>query len=411
MSPPEFSSSGQNAHVLNWFHTVTILLHFLHGGDFLHLRSKMQPMSPVSAPYRARVAAGEIESDPAQVGIVERLDALALELSRPRTDGGLLGRLFGKQGQDLRGVYIWGDVGRGKSMIMDMFFDAAPASAKRRVHFHAFMVDMHARVHRLRASGADGDDPILSVADDLASETRLLCLDEMQVTDIADAMMLSRLFGRLFERGLVLVTTSNAPPDGLYAGGLNRDRFLPFVHMLNSRLDVMELDARTDYRREKEEASARVWHVPPGAASTAALDRAYVMNGGSDMPETLRVQGRDVVVPKAGPQVARFTFDDLFRTARGPADYGAIARRYPVLIIDGIPRLDGIGEDVTRRFVLLVDEIYDNRVRLFASAEAEPAALLTAGRQAWVFQRTASRLTEITSASWPEAETADMQAS
>jgi cell division protein ZapE len=371
----------------------------------------MQRMSSVSAAYCERVTSGDIESDPAQVRIVQRLDTLASDLAEPRSDGGFLGRLFGGQRPEPRGVYIWGDVGRGKSMIMDLFFDAVPGLQKQRVHFHAFMVDMHARVHQRRAAGVGAEDPILSVADDFAAETRLLCLDEMQVTDIADAMMLSRLFGRLFERGLVLVTTSNAPPDGLYAGGLNRDRFLPFVHLLNSRLDVMELDARTDYRREKEEAAARVWHVPLNGASAAALDRAFAALGGGSAPETLRVQGRDVVVPKSGKHAARFTFDELCRTARGPADYGAIARRFPVLVIDGIPRLEGIGEDVIRRFVLLVDEIYDNRVRLIASAEARPADLLNGGRQAWVFQRTASRLVEMTSASWPDAERADTQAS
>jgi cell division protein ZapE len=364
-------------------------------------------MTSVSQDYAARVDAGDIGRDPAQEKLALRFDRLLADLARAPAGGSLFGKLFGRRDvAGVKGLYVWGEVGRGKSMLMDIFFDLAPEARKRRVHFHAFMVDVHARVHARRSADAGGrDDPILAVADAIADETRLLCFDEMQVRDIADAMMLARLFGRLFERGTVVVATSNAPPDRLYHKGLNRELFLPFIALLESRLEVVKLEARTDFRQEKQ-ATAPRWHVPANAAARAALDAAFraYAGTGEGAPETLRVQGRDVVVPQAANGVARFGFDTLCAEARGPADYGAIATHYETVLIDDIPGLDTAPQDVVRRFVILIDELYDRRVRLIASAEAEPDALLTEGRQHWEFQRTASRLTEMRSAEWPQSE-------
>jgi cell division protein ZapE len=361
-------------------------------------------VSTVSEAYAARVEAGELGRDAAQEALALRFDRLLADLERVPASGGLFGALFGRREEPVTGVYVWGEVGRGKSMLMDLFFDLAPVERKRRVHFHAFMVDVHGRVHERRARDAGGkEDPILAVAESIADETRLLCFDEMQVRDIADAMMLARLFGRLFERGTVVVSTSNAPPERLYHKGLNRDRFLPFIALLEERLDVVKLEARTDFRQEKQAAAPR-WHVPADARARSALDEAFRAYAGlaEGSAETLRVQGRDVVVPQAANGVARFSFGDLCDQARGPADYGAVAAQYTTVLIDGIPALDTAAQDVVRRFVILIDELYERRVRLIASAEAEPEALLTEGRQHWEFQRTASRLTEMRSANWPE---------
>jgi cell division protein ZapE len=361
----------------------------------------------VTERYRALVAAGTLEEDAAQSALAGRLDLLAADLGawRPRRRSALLGRLLARQAAPPpRGLYIWGPVGRGKTALMDLFFAVAPVARKRRVHFHAFMAEVHARIHRFRQSLGRGEvrdaDPIPPLAETLAGEARLLCLDEFQVTDIADAMILGRLFEALLDRGVVIVATSNTPPRELYKGGLNRALFLPFIALIEARLDVMELAARTDFRLEKL-SRLPSWHVPADAAADAALDAAFRrLAGAFPHREMLTVQGRRLMVPAAAQGVARFGFAALCRRPLGPADYLAIAERYHTLIVDHIPVMAADQRNERRRFIILIDTLYDHRVKLIASAEAEPAALMRGGAHAEEFERTASRLMEMRGADW-----------
>lgn len=364
-------------------------------------------IAPVSDRYRALVANGTLEEDAAQAALTRRLDALAAALAewRPLRHGGLLGRLLARHAQSTpRGLYLWGPVGRGKTVLMDMFFAAAPVARKRRVHFHAFMTEVHARIHRFRAALGRGEvhdaDPIPPLAEALAAEARLLCLDEFQVTDIADAMILSRLFEALLDRGVVMVATSNTPPRDLYKDGLNRALFLPFIALIEARLDVVELAARTDFRLEKL-TTLPSWHVPADAAADAALDAAFRrLAGTAPQREVAVVQGRKLVVPAAAQGVARFGFAALCRKPLGPADYLAIAQRYHTVIIDHVPVMGPEQPNECRRFIILIDTLYDHRVKLIASAEAEPGELVRGGAHAAEFERTASRLMEMRSSDW-----------
>ena len=342
--------------------------------------------APVESRYRALVADGRLEADPAQVELVERLDALAARLAgyKPGRRGGALSRLFGAKAEEApRGLYLHGAVGRGKTMLMDLFFDAAPLAAKRRVHFHAFMAEVHARIHRwrrLRKVGeVSGDDPIAPVAAALASEAQLLCFDEFGVRDIADAMILGRLFAALFAAGVVMVATSNVAPQELYKDGLNRALFLPFVRLIGERLDVVELKARAE----------------------AALDKAFLNLAGAPRgaPTEIALLGRALVVPQAADGVARFSFDDLCRRPLGAPDFLALAERFHAIVVDRIPRLAAGERDAARRFITLVDALYDMKVKLIASADAEPDALYRAaeGAEAREFARCASRLIEMRS--------------
>lgn len=343
---------------------------------------------PVSRALQQLAAEGKAEPDAAQAALAERLDRLGAAL---RGRGGLF-----RRPKPVRGLYIWGEAGRGKTLLMDLFFRSAPEPKKRRVHFHAFMSEVHERLPAFRAT--NGAQPIAELARQLAKEARLLCLDEMQVKDIADATVLGRLFGELIGNGVVIVTTSNAPPARLYYRGLNRDLFLPFIALIEDRLDVVELVSRRDYRRERI-AAGPLWTVPP---DRAAMDAAFARISGAPhgSPATLRVKGRDLRVPEAHNGTARFSFDELCRQALGANDFAAIARTYHTLLIDGIPALDEAPQDAVRRFVLLIDELYEHRVKLVASAERSPDMLLTQGKQAWDFRRTASRLAEMGSADW-----------
>jgi cell division protein ZapE len=363
----------------------------------------------VTAQYAAGVAAGKIEPDPAQVAVVEslaRLEARIVERRLARKSSSL-GWLFSsreKAQEPIRGIYLYGDVGRGKTMLMDLFFRASPVARKRRAHFHEFMADVHERVHAFRQKFKSGeignDDPVRLAAATLAEESWLLCFDEFHVTDIADAMIVGRLFGRLFEHGVVLVATSNVAPEDLYKDGLNRALFLPFVRLLEERLEVMPLDARTDYRLEKL-AGLPVWHVPADAAADAALDAAWrrLSGGNAAAGQELRLKGRTLHVPRAAMGVARFSFADLCEQPLGAADFLRLAHEFHTIVLDRIPTMTYETRNAAKRFIILVDTLYDNGVKLIASAEAEPDALYRAdlGFEAQEFKRTASRLIEMRS--------------
>jgi cell division protein ZapE len=355
--------------------------------------------------YRSRVAEGALVSDPAQRLAVEKLQLLWMRLrdynpARPKRVG--LGRFgWGRERIEDRvvpGLYLFGGVGRGKSMLMDLFFESAPVEPRRRVHFHAFMQEMHRGIAAARATGAT--DPVRPIADAVADAATLLCFDEMQITDITDAMLVGRLFERLFQRGVVVVTTSNRAPDDLYKDGLNRALFLPFIALIKDRLELHELESPVDHRLDRL-AGAPVYHTPLGPDATAALDAAWDrLARGEGAPLTLHVQGRDVVLPRHWAGVARAAFDTLCGRPLGPADYLAIAEAVEVLILDDVPVLSPARADEARRFVILIDALYEAGVRLVASAAAPPEALYPEGAGAFEFARTASRLHEMQGADW-----------
>ncbi len=376
----------------------------------------MDAANPIAAgplpAYRGMVAAGELVRDPAQALAAERLQDLWVKLRgydpppRPAEGGFLLRLLRWRPAEDTpegkpNGLYLVGEVGRGKSMLMDLFFAAADVPRKRRVHFHRFMQDAHARIHAFKRANPETDDPIPPLADTIAAEAALLCLDEFQVNDIADAMILGRLFEALFDRGVVVVTTSNIRPEDLFKGQPGRDAFLPFIALLQQRLDVMAMNAARDFRRARLRG-LRLWHVPADARARRELDRAFTeMSGGAaPRPESLTVMGRRSVVPAAAEGVARFDFATLCGTALGPGDYLALATHYHTLILDDVPRLSPDNFDEARRFITLIDTLYDHRVKLLASADALPDQLYARGENARMFERTASRLTEMQSQDW-----------
>ena len=358
---------------------------------------------PVALAYEGLVSAGELKPDAAQQRGVAALDRLSqsLESGRPR---GLLG-IFGKRQTGKCGVYLWGAVGRGKTMLMDIGFAEIEAVPKRRVHFHAFMLETHQRLRTARKS--EEGDPVDAVADRIAQEARLLAFDEMMVTNPADAMILSRLFGKLLDRGVRVIATSNRPPADLYKDGLNRELFLPFIETLERRFAVVEVNGPTDYRLDRL-SGIKVWHTPNGPEATAALSDAFFRLTDHSVEDRAKVPseelevggGRTLHVPKSLKGVAVFSFKRLCGQPRGAADYLAIAQRFHTVIIVGIPVMTREMRNEAARFVTLVDALYEHRVKLLASADAEPARLYPEGDGSFEFARTVSRLEEMRSAAY-----------
>jgi cell division protein ZapE len=356
--------------------------------------------------YRDRVARGLLKPDPAQELLAEKLQSLHRALDHYSRESGAAGwkERFGlarRRAEPPQGLYIYGGVGAGKSMLMDVFFASAPTPKKRRAHFHAFLQDVHDRFNKFRQSKrADEGDPIPPVADALAEDAWLLCFDELQVTNIVDAMILGRLFEALFARGVVVVATSNRPPKDLYKDGLQRDRFIPFIKLIESKLDVYQLASASDYRLERMLAM-RVYHTPADATAARALDEDFA-DLAADAPagvERLEVKGRIVEI-RAADGVARATFDELCNRPLGPADYLAIADRFHTLILDDIPRMGPDKATEARRFVTLIDAVYEAKVKLICSAEVGPRDLYADGEGAFEFERLVSRLMEMQSAEY-----------
>ncbi|MCB5424616.1 AFG1 family ATPase [Altererythrobacter sp. CC-YST694] len=356
--------------------------------------------------YEALLAAGELRPDPEQRAAAGRLDALQRELEQGSHKPGLLGRLFGKKAGNPRGVYLWGGVGRGKSMLMDLFHETLGIPEKRRVHFHAFMLEVHALLREARQS--ESGDPIPPVAAKLAQGLRVLAFDEMVVNNSADAMIMSRLFRALMmDEGVTVVTTSNRAPSDLYKDGLNREHFLPFISLIESEMDVLALNGPVDYRLQRLGGMA-TWHTPLGPEATDQVREAffrltdYAPEDAAHVPSAeLEVGGgRKLFVPKSLKGVGVFSFKRLCGEARGAADYLAIARTYHTVILVGIPVMGPDQRNEAARFVTLIDALYEHNVILLAAAAAEPENLYKAGDGRFEFERTVSRLMEMQSADY-----------
>jgi cell division protein ZapE len=355
-------------------------------------------MTTIPDLYAARIASGTLHPDPAQAAVLPRLERVRTELAHPVRRG-----LFRKP-EPVRGLYLWGGVGRGKSMLMDLLSETVEVPKWRR-HFHAFMQWTHAEMNRARARGVD--DAVAPVAEIIADHVRFLAFDEMQITDIADAMIVGRLFERLFAAGVTVVTTSNRPPDDLYKDGLNRALFLPFIQNLKDHLEVVELSGPIDHR-EGRLTGAQTYFTPINPATRAEVDRIWqAISHGQAHPLVLRVHGRDVEIPAFHNGVVRASFYDLCGRPLGPADYLALAQAARVLIMDDIPQLSSENFNQARRFVTLIDALYEARVRLICSAAARPDMLYVEGEGSFEFARTASRLKEMQAESWGRGERPD----
>jgi cell division protein ZapE len=378
----------------------------------MHVRDGIQTHPSVVQRYEHLVETGAIERDPAQIGVAKALDRLIGEIasSRLAAKSSALGWLFGskrKNNEAPRGLYIQGGVGRGKTMLMDLFFELVPVRRKRRVHFNDFMADVQDRIQRHRAARKAGtvkeDDPIPPVARDITEASWVLCFDEFSVTDIADAMILSRLFSALFAEGVVLVATSNALPEELYRDGLNRQLFLPFIDILRKQCTVLTLDASKDYRQDRLDGMP-VYLTPDDTKAAQVIGETWraMTRGAPAAPAELSVKGRHVAVPCAAGRAARFSFAELCQKPLGARDYLAIAGHFNTLFIEHVPVLNEAHRNDVKRFILLIDTLYDQKLRLVISAAAEPDDLYTAtrGQEAFEFARTASRLNEMRSRDW-----------
>jgi cell division protein ZapE len=360
------------------------------------------------AAYEARLAAGALTPDPAQARAVEALARVERDLAARRPEG-----LFRKR-EGVKGAYIWGPVGRGKSILMDLFFEAAPVADKTRLHFHQFMSKVHglvglwrdadAATRRARFGQARGDDPIPPVADVLVKEASLLCFDELEVSDIADAMILGRLFEALFARGMTLVATSNRPPDGLYKDGINRQLFLPFIDMIEARLAIVPVEGPKDYRVQRPRAPG-VWFSPIDPDNRAGFDALWTdaLAGAAEGPDFVEVLGRRESFSRVSGGLLRSTFDEICGRSLGPEDCLAIAGRFHTVFLEAVPRLSPERPSEARRLAILIDTLYEARARLVVLATAEPALLYPAGDLAFEFQRAVSRLEEMRSDDWRDA--------
>ena len=347
----------------------------------------------LSDQYDALVAAGQLHRDEAQVALLPELERIRTALAAPVKRG-----LFRKTPEPPKGLYLWGGVGSGKSMLMDMFVDTLGDIPVRRVHFHAFMQEMHTAMHAARQHGVQ--DVIAPIAKGVAADIRLLALDEMQITDITDAMIVGRLFEALFRAGVVIVTTSNRAPGALYENGLNRQLFLPFISLIKARMEIRELISPTDYRRNRLQGSP-AYFAPISPETRSAIRAVWQdLSGGEGEPLILHVKGRDLTVPAFRNGVARATFYDLCGRMLGPADYLALAEAVKVLVLEDIPRLSRSNFNEAKRFVTLIDALYEAKVRLICSAAAEPEMLYVEGEGTFEFERTASRLREMQAADW-----------
>ncbi len=349
-------------------------------------------MTSLLAAYRQRLAEGELAPDADQARTAERLERLeqALEGWQP---GG-----WPFKSKPPRGLYLWGPVGRGKSMLLDLFFEAAPVRKKRRVHFHEFMLSQHAFLRKARERGAGHDRLIADAAKQIAADAHLLCFDEIQVSDIADAMILGRLFERLFEEEIVIVATSNRTPDDLYKNGINRQLFLTFIDLLKQQLDVVQIAGPQDFRL-RQLMAAPIYYAPLGPAADEAMEQAWKRLTASATAHavTLDVGGRELRVARQAAGVARFSFEELCARALGAGDYLEIAERFHTVLLENIPRLSPSMREEAARFRTLIDALYEAKVKLVASAEAQPTDLYPAGDQSFEFERTASRLMEMRS--------------
>lgn len=363
------------------------------------------------AVYQARIASGDLKSDPDQARVIERLNQLWQELAQKPPQpaapskgllAGLMRRIKAPEPVPCpRGLYIVGRVGRGKTMVMDLFFGCAPVQRKERIHFLRFMQDVHQKLHALKAANPGMSDPIPPLAKTIAGRAELLCFDEFQVNDIADAMILGRLFEALFTAGVVIVATSNTEPGELFQNRPGADAFKPFIAIIKRELDTVELDSQRDYRRGRQQ-DRETWLVPADTKAKTRLDEIFARyaQGETAQPVTLEFSGRSFEVDQAAGVVARFDFNSLCGKPRGPNDYLALAKQFTVLVIDDIPKMGQDEANLARRFITLIDALYDNGNLLFASAEATPDQLFTTGEGSDAFARTASRLAEMGSESW-----------
>lgn len=359
-------------------------------------------MAAITQAYQSLLDQNRIIADKAQAQAVQRLAMLQVQWETPQKKG-LLASLFGKQeSQTPQGLYLWGDVGRGKSLLADLLYENIEVAPKRRVHYHAFMLEIHARIHRWREENrADlkSKDPILPLAAAIAKESQFLCLDEMQVTDVADAMILGRLFTAILSHGVRVVFTSNRKPSALYLNGLQRDRFLPFIALLEQQLDVIELASAEDYRLRQLKSLQDTYMVGAGEEVKARMDKAFHCLTHGAEPETmnLEVQGRALAVSCCYGDVARFSFAELCAKPLGAADYEALAQEFSSILMDDIPLLTPEKRNEAKRFLTFVDVLYEHKVKLICSAIVPPQDLYPAGDGNFEFARTISRLMEMQS--------------